>query len=110
MAVEVIYPTLNLKDTSYVLDLVSQTLDAIDRFSNTATAVSGVKIDPLSDVEDCLKRLDELFSDADEEIQSEIISVILSRPCSLRTLYKFAEKVYNGGSYDISHEAVPLGM
>ena len=100
MAVEVTYPALNLKDTRYILDLVSQTLDTIDRFFklNTATVVSGVKIDPLSDVEDCLKRLDELFSDADDEIQSEIISAVLSRPCSLRILYKFAEKVYNGGS------------
>ena len=98
MAVKVTYPTPQcLKDTSNVLDIVAQTLDVIDRFNTIA--VPSAKVDPLSDVEECLKGLDELFLDADEEKQLEIISAILSaRPCSLQILYKFAEKVYNGWS------------
>ena len=83
-----------LGETSYILDLVAQTLNAIDRF-DTATVALDARSD-LSDVNDCLKRLNELFSDTDEGTQSEIISAILS--CNLQNFYKFAEKVYNGGS------------
>ena len=98
MAVEVTFPTPRcLKDTSNVLDIVAQTLDVIDRFNHTTIAVPDAKADPLSDVEDCLKGLDELFLDGDEEIQSEIISTILSaRPCSLQTHRWLQARAYQG--------------
>lgn len=107
MAMEVTYPTQCLKEASDILDIVAQTFNAIDRFTSATATVSAACLDSessdikpaISDVEDCLKGLDELFSDADDEIQSEIISAIMSiRPSSLQILYKFANRVYNGGS------------
>ena len=77
-------------------DLIAKTVNTMCRF-NAATATVDASVAVLNDVEEGLKELSELFSDADEETQSEMISEILSFPNNLPTYYKFADKLYKGG-------------
>ena len=86
-----------LEETDGVLDLVSQALKSIKRFNVGSSSPDARTSDLCRDVEDCLKRLDELFSDADEERQSAIVSAFLSAgPSSLQDFYAFADKVFRG--------------
>jgi len=80
-------------ENSYVSDLVAKTVGIME--GGVHHVLSDVV---LNEVEDCLKELHELFSDADEEQQSDMISEILSHPKNLHTYYKFADKVYEGES------------
>jgi len=80
-------------ENSYVSALVAKTVGIME--GGVHHVLSDIV---LNEVEDCLKELHELFSDADEEQQSDMISEILSHPKNLHTYYKFADKVYEGES------------
>ena len=93
------HDTQFMEETDGVSGLVFQTLKGIERFNMASSFPDASTSDLCRDVEDCLKRLDELFSDADEERQSAIVSAFLSaRPSSLQDFYTFAEKIFSGRS------------
>ena len=88
--------------SNYPVDLVTKTVNAMELGLSPPNACSS-NADSIDDacvvtVEDHLKELSEVFSESDEETQSEIISEILSNPKNLQLYYKFADKLYKGGS------------
>ena len=91
-------------ENSYVSTLVAKTVGIMEGGIHHADATAMDDID-LNEVEECLSELHELFSDADEGQQSDIISEILSTPKNLRTFYDFANKLYEGGVSHTSHHA-----
>lgn len=88
--------------SNYPVDLVSKTVNIMELGLSPPNASSS-DTDSIDDacvttVEDHLKELSEVFSESDEETQSEIVREILSNPKNLQLYYKFADKLYKGGS------------
>lgn len=88
--------------SNYPVVLVTKTVNVMERGLSPPNACSSNE-HPIDDacvatVEEHLKELSEIFSESDKETQSEIISEILSNPRNLQLHYKFADKLYKGGS------------
>ena len=82
---------------SYVGDLVTKTLSIMENgLKPNARGAAEDSIPVTTALEDCLKELSEVFSDADEETQSELVSEVLSSPKNLQTYYRFADHLYKG--------------
>ena len=88
--------------SNYQADLVTKTLSVM-KLGLSPSNVCSTNADSIGNacvatVKDHLKELSEVFSQSDGETQSEIISEILSNPKNLQLYYRFADKLYKGGS------------
>lgn len=90
------------EESNYPVDLVTKIVNAMELGLSPPNACRSNEdcIDDacVATVENHLKELSEIFSESNEETQSEIIGE-MSNPKNLQLYYKFADKLYKGGSW-----------